>query len=115
MTYQKTIIVGNLGGDPELRYMPNGTAVCNFSVAVNKSWTDAGGEKHKKTTWFRVTAWGRQAETSSQYLSKGSAVLVEGEIEASAYTNKSGEARASLELTARLSYHMTGVYLMRPA
>ena len=99
--FSQTIIAGNLGKDPELRYTPNGTAVCNFSVAVNKSWKDREtGEKNEKTTWFRVTAWRGLAETCSQYLSKGRAVLVEGEIDASAWAGQDGEPRASLELTA---------------
>ena len=99
--YQKTIIVGNLGRDPEMRYTPAGTAVTNFTVAVNRKWTDQSGEQQEKTTWFRVTTWDKLAELCNQYLTKGRLVLVEGEVEANAYTNQEGEARASLELTAR--------------
>jgi single-strand DNA-binding protein len=77
--YQKVIIIGNLGRDPEMRYMPDGTAVTNFSVATNRSWTDrASGEQRKETTWFRVSVWGRQAEATNEYLKQGSQVLVEG-------------------------------------
>ncbi|GJM42796.1 MAG: hypothetical protein DHS20C20_30780 [Ardenticatenaceae bacterium] len=80
--YQKLIIVGNLGGDPEMRYMPDGTAVTNFSVATNKRWTDrATGQPVDETTWFRVSAWGRNAENCNQYLQKGSRVLVEGSLQ----------------------------------
>ena len=76
--YQKVIIVGNLGTDPEMRYMPDGTAVTNFSVATNRRWTDrATGEPREETTWFRVSVWRQQAETANQYLSKGRQVLVE--------------------------------------
>ncbi len=101
MTWQETIIVGNLGRDPELRYTPNGTAVCDFSMAVNKTWTDRETqERREKTTWFRVTAWRHLAELASQYLSKGRQVLVAGEIDASAWVGQDGEPRASLELTA---------------
>lgn len=99
--YQKTIITGNLGRDPELRYTPTGTAVTNFSVAVNRKWTDQNGEQQEKVTWFRVSAWDKLAELCNQYLAKGRLVLVEGEVEATAYTDQDDEARASLELTAR--------------
>jgi single-strand DNA-binding protein len=77
--YQKIIIVGNLGSDPEMRYMPDGTAVTNFSVATNRKWSDAGGQ-HEEVTWFRVSAWGRNAENCNQYLAKGSKALIEGRI-----------------------------------
>ena len=79
--YQTIIIVGNLGRDPELRYTPNGKAVTNFSVATNRQWTNGDGETVKETVWFRVSAWGKQAETCNQYLSKGSKVLVEGRLQ----------------------------------
>ena len=99
--YQKTIVVGNLGRDPEMRYTPSGTAVTNFTVAVNRRYTGKDGETREKTTWFRVTAWDKLAELCNQYLSKGRLVLVEGEIEASAFTGQDGDPKASLELTAR--------------
>ncbi len=98
--YQKTIIVGNLGGDPEMRYTPSGTAVTNFSVAVSRRWTGRDGQKQEKTTWFRVNAWDKLGELCNQYLSKGRQVLVEGEVEARAWTTQEGEARASLEIRA---------------
>jgi single-strand DNA-binding protein len=95
-------IVGNLGGDPEMRYLEDGTPVTTFSVAVNRRWTDqATGEQREKTWWFRVTAWRRLAEVCNQYLQKGKQVLVQGEVSASAYTAEGGEVRASLEVTAR--------------
>ncbi|MCA9873173.1 MAG: single-stranded DNA-binding protein [Ardenticatenaceae bacterium] len=78
--YQKIIIVGNLGRDPEMRYMPDGTAVTNFSVASSRRWTGQDGQQHEETTWFRIEVWRRQAETVNQYLTKGSKVLVEGRI-----------------------------------
>ena len=78
--YQQIIIVGNLGSDPEMRYMPDGTAVTNFSVATNRKWTDGNGNPQEEVTWFRVSVWGRQAETTNQYLAKGSKVLVEGQL-----------------------------------
>lgn len=99
--YSKFVLIGNLGNSPEMRYLPNGTPVASFSLAVNKVWIGEGGEKKEKTTWYRVTTWRKLAETVSQYLTKGQRVLVEGEdVEARAYTNKSGEAACSLEITA---------------
>lgn len=78
---QKLILIGNLGNDPEMRYMTDGTAVTNFSLATNKRWTDkATGEPVEQTAWFRIAVWGKQAETVNQYLEKGRQVYVEGEI-----------------------------------
>lgn len=93
--YQKTIVVGNVGRDPEMRYTSEGIGVCSFSVAANTGY----GER-QKTTWFRVTAWRNLAETCSQYVRQGMLVLVEGTIEARPYTTGAGEGRVSLELTA---------------
>jgi single-strand DNA-binding protein len=106
--YQKIIIVGNLGSDPEMRYMPDGTAVTNLSVATNRRWTDRqSGEDKEETTWFRVAVWGRQAETVNQYLSKGRQVLIEGRIRPDPetgnprlWTGQDGTVRASFEVTA---------------
>lgn len=99
---QITIITGNLGQDPELRYLPSGTAVCNFSVAVTEYWNDREtGQKQEKTTWYRVSAWGVAGENANKYLEKGSKVGVRGTVSASAYINKEGEAQASLELRAQ--------------
>ncbi len=106
--YQKTIIVGNLGRDPEMRYTPSGTAVTNLNVAVNRKWTGRDGQQQEKTTWFRVAAWDKLAELCNQYLRKGSLVLVEGEVEARAWTTQEGEARASLELNARNVRFLSG-------
>jgi single-strand DNA-binding protein len=78
--YHTIIIVGNLGRDPEMRYTPSGQAVTNFSVATSRKYTDSGGQLVQETIWFRVSAWGKQAETCNQYLKKGSKVLVEGRL-----------------------------------
>jgi len=100
--YQYTIIIGNVGRDPEMRYTQSGVAVCDFSVAVSRRWSDrTTNEPREKTTWFRVTAWRGLAETANQYVHKGMQIMVTGEIEASAFTGQDGEARASLDLTAR--------------
>lgn len=99
--FQQCIIVGNLGADPEMRYTPAGKPVTNFRVAVNRKWTNQDGSPGEETTWFRVACWGRLAETTNQYLSKGRQVMVVGRVSASAWTSQEGEARASLELTAQ--------------
>ena len=105
--YQKVIIVGNLGRDPELRYTAQGTPVTNLSVATNETWTDQQGQQQKRTTWFRVTAWRRLAETCAQYLTKGSQVFVEGTLVPDpqtggprVWTGNDGVARASFEIRA---------------
>ncbi len=99
--WQRITIVGNLGSDPEMRYTPSGVPVTSFSVAINRKVKLQDGSLQDKTTWFRVTAWRQLAETCSQYLSKGRMVLIEGEVEGSAYMAQDGTPRASLELTAR--------------
>lgn len=76
--YHTLIIVGNVGKDPEMRYAPSGQAVTSFSVATNKQYTNGQGETVKETIWFRVSAWGKQAEACQQYVKKGMKVLVEG-------------------------------------
>ncbi|MEX1019017.1 MAG: single-stranded DNA-binding protein [Litorilinea sp.] len=99
--YQQITLVGNLGNDPEMRYTPSGVPVTNFNVAVSRRWTGQDGQSQEKTTWFRVTAWRRQAELASQYLTKGRQVLVVGEVEeAEVWTDREGNARASLNVTA---------------
>src|SRR5258708_4036086 len=99
MTFQQVTIVGNVGRDAEMRYTPQGVAVCDFSVAVNKV-TGKGETRKEKPTWSRGTVGREGAETASQYIKKGMKILVVGEIDASAYTNKQGQPAASLELTA---------------
>ncbi len=99
--YQYTIIIGNVGREPELRYLESGVAVCDFSVAATRRWKSADGETREETTWFRVTAWRGLAETVNQYVHKGMQIMVTGRIAASAYKAEDGEARATLELTAQ--------------
>lgn len=77
---QKITIIGNVGKDPEMRYVTSGDAVTSFSVATNKKYTDKNGQKVEETTWFRVAAWGKQAELANQYLKQGSVVYIEGEL-----------------------------------
>lgn len=98
--FQQLIIVGNLGSDPDLRYTADGTPVTSFSVAVNRKWTKEDGTHGEETTWFRVSAWRRLAETASQYLKKGSKVMVIGRVSARSYVGADGSPRSSLEVTA---------------
>ena len=101
----KVIIVGNLGRDPEVRYTPNGTMNVQFSVAVNRRYRDQSGQQQETTTWYRVTAWGRLAEsmvslTESGALAKGRQVFVEGRLEPREYQDQSGQTRTSLDVNA---------------
>ena len=100
MSFNKITIVGNLGRDPELRYTPQGTPVCSFTVATNERRKDRAGEMQDSTTWFRVTLWGRQAETASQYLTKGRPIYVEGRLRVEEWTDRDGKQRYTLEVHA---------------
>lgn len=97
----KATILGNLGSDPELRYTKSGTAVANMSVATNESYKDSDGELVEKTTWHRVTAWGRLAEICAEYLKKGSQVYFEGRMTHGEYENEDGQTVRTFEITAR--------------
>jgi single-strand DNA-binding protein len=100
-SFNKITIVGYLGRDPEIRYTADGTAVCHFSVATTEKRKDPRtGEAQDATTWFRVTAWRRQAEVANQYLSKGKQVYVEGRLRQEEYTDRDGNRRTSLEVSA---------------
>lgn len=100
MSFNKITIVGNLGRDPELRYTPQGNAVCNFSVATNEKKRDKAGDLQDVTTWFRITLWGKQAENASKYLTKGSPVYVEGRLRVEEWTDRDGGQRYTLEVQA---------------
>jgi single-strand DNA-binding protein len=105
--FHTIIIAGNLGRDPEMRYLPSGQAVTNFSVATNRQYTGSDGNLVKETIWFRVSVWGRMAEVCSQYLRKGSKVLVEGNLRPDPatggprlWTRQDGTSSASYEVNA---------------
>jgi single-strand DNA-binding protein len=98
MSFNKITIVGNLGRDPELRYTPQGTAVCSFTMATNEKRKDKNGMQQDFTTWFRVTVWGKQAETVSKYLTKGRSVYVEGRLHIEEWQDKDGKQRYTLEV-----------------
>jgi single-strand DNA-binding protein len=102
MGWHQTVIIGNVGRDPELRYTSNGTPVCSFSVAVTEKWNDRqSSERREKTTWYRVSCWRGLAETANRFVHKGMQIMVAGTVEATAYTNNAGEVVGTLELTAR--------------
>ena len=105
--YQRVVLVGNLGRDPEMRYTPNGTPVTSFSVATNRKYTASDGQLREETLWFRVSVWGKQAEGCNQYLTKGQRVLVEGQLigdesgSPRIWTGQDGKPRASFEVRAQ--------------
>ncbi|MGH9836484.1 MAG: single-stranded DNA-binding protein [Blastocatellia bacterium] len=100
MSFNKITIVGYLGRDPELRYTPQGTALCKMSIATTEKRKNVAGEMEEHTTWFRVTAWGRQAELANEYLAKGRQVYIEGRLRLEEYTDREGQKRFSAEVNA---------------
>ncbi len=98
MSLNKATLIGRLGRDPEVRYMPNGDAVCNFSLATDESWEDKNGQRQTKTEWHAVTLYRRLAEIAGQYLKKGSQVYLEGKIQSRKYTDKNGVERTAYEI-----------------
>lgn len=95
----KVILIGNLGADPELKYTPSNTAVCNLRLATNEVFKDKSGQKQERTEWHRVTVWGNQAEACGEYLAKGRSVYVEGRLQTRSW-EKDGEKRFSTEIVA---------------
>ena len=105
--FHQTMVIGNVGKDPESRYTPSGQAVTSFSVAANRSYTSSDGQTVKETCWYRVTTWGKLAEVCHQYVKKGSLVLIVGRMTPDketggpkVWSKKDGAASASYELTA---------------
>ena len=94
----KVILIGRLGRDPETRYMPNGDAVCNFSIATDESWKDKNGQRQTRTEWHAITMYRKLAEIAAQYLQKGSQVYIEGKIQSRKYTGKDGIERTAYEI-----------------
>jgi len=97
----KVILVGNLGGDPELRTTPGGTSVATFTLATNETWNDKDGTRQERTEWHRIVAWGRLAEICGQYLSKGRQVYIEGRLQTRSWEDKQGNQRKTTEVIAR--------------
>lgn len=96
----KVILVGRLGKDPETRYMPNGDAVTNITLATSENWKDKSGEKQEKTEWHRVTFYRKLAEIAGEYLKKGSMLYVEGRLETRKWTDKAGVEKYTTEIIA---------------
>jgi single-strand DNA-binding protein len=102
----QAILIGNLGRDPETRYTPNGAMNVSFTMATNRRWTDSNGQPQENTTWFRVTVWGKLADTMNKLaeqgaLTKGRSVFVSGNLEAREYTDRNGLSRTSLDVNAQ--------------
>lgn len=99
MSLNKVMLIGRLGRDPEVRYMPNGDAVANFSVATSETWNDRNsGQRQERTEWHNITLYRRLAEIAGQYLKKGSQVYLEGKIQSRKYTDKSGVERTAYDI-----------------
>lgn len=99
-SYNRVIIIGNLGRDPELRYTPNGQAVANFTIATNEIWTDKNNERQTRTEWHRIVAWGKLAEIAGEYLNKGKQVFVEGRLRTRTWQDRNGNSRTTTEIWA---------------
>jgi len=106
--YAQITIVGNVGQDPELRYTPTGTPMCTFSVAVNRTWTNAAGEQQQKATWYSIVAFQRQAEVCAEHVKQGDRVLVVSEnIESSGWVDRDGNVRTKIGLVPRTVRFLT--------
>ena len=101
MSVNKVILLGNLGKDPDLRYTPSGKAVATFSLATSERWTSQDGQKQESTTWHNIVAWGKQAETMKEYLSKGREVYLEGRIVNRSYDDKEGNKKYISEVVVQ--------------
>ena len=97
----RVFLIGNLGNDPEIKYLEGGSAVARFSLATSEKYTDKHGERKEDTEWHRVTVWGKLAETCAEHLKKGRSVCVEGKIKSSKYEDGEGVSRMSFEIVAR--------------
>jgi single-strand DNA-binding protein len=96
----KVMIIGNLGRDPEMRYTPSGRPVTSFTMAVDRSWNSADGERRTETEWFNVVAWGNLAEICKQYLVKGQQVYIEGRLQTRKWDDKDGVKHTTVEVVA---------------
>jgi len=96
----KVILVGNLGRDPEVRYIRDGTAVANLRIATSETWNDANGQKQERTEWHRVVAWGKLAEIAKEYMTKGRQIYVEGRLQTRSWDDREGNKRYTTEVRA---------------
>ena len=99
-SFNKVLLMGNLTRDPELRYVPSGTAVATFTVAVNRVYTSQAGEKKEEVSFIKIVVWGRRAEVCGEYLSKGSPVFVEGRLQSRSWEGQDGQKRSTTEVIA---------------
>jgi len=107
MSVNKVILVGRLGRDPETRYIPNGEAITNFSLATDEQWRDRNGERQTRTEWHNITLFGKLGEIAGQYLRKGSQVFIDGKIQSRKYTGKDG--------IERMAYNIIGNEMKMPS
>jgi len=96
----RVILIGNLGRDPEVKYLPSGQAVANFSVATNERWQNKEGKTEERTEWHRIVVYGKQAENCGEYLSKGRSVCIEGRLQTREWDDKNGQKRSTTEIVA---------------
>ncbi len=104
----RVILVGNLGRDPELRYIPSGQAVANFTLATNDRWRDKEGNNQERTEWHRIVVWGKSAENCAQYLQKGRSVYIEGRLQTREWEDKDGNKRQTTETIAQTVQFLGG-------
>jgi single-strand DNA-binding protein len=104
----KAILIGNLGGDPELRYTSNGTAVASFNIATTERYKDKNGEQQERTEWHSIVCWGRMGELANEYLRKGRSVYIEGRIQTRNYEDKDGIKRYKTEIVAQQMQFLGG-------
>jgi single-strand DNA-binding protein len=108
MSVNRVILVGNLGADPELRYLPNGTPVCSMRIATNRRYTDKQQQVQEEVQWHRVTAWAKLAELCKSYLTKGRRIYVEGRIRNGSYEDKTGQKRYTTEVVSETVVFLDG-------
>jgi single-strand DNA-binding protein len=101
MSLNKVMLIGRLGGDPELRHTQGGQAVANFSLATSERWKDKSDKIQERTEWHRVVAWGKTGETAAKYLTKGREVFIEGKIQTKEWQDKDGNKRYTTEIVAQ--------------
>jgi single-strand DNA-binding protein len=101
MSLNKVMLLGRLGQEPELKYTPSGSAVCNFSLATTETWSDKSGQKQEKTEWHRIVVWGKLGELCNQYLAKGRQAFVEGTLQTRSWEGKDGQKRYTTEINAK--------------
>ncbi len=100
MSVNKAIVIGRLGNDPEVKELPSGQKVANFSIATSENWNDKTGQKQERTEWHRIVVWGKTAEICAQYLSKGRQVYLEGRLQTRSWEDNQGQKRYTTEIVA---------------